>query len=127
MHNVKEVTVQRLSVGLVVSGPLARSMSRTPPYRHFVDQLKLWLHRSGTWLDPNNLTPSVQLTVGYTQAKLFLCSPGIALEKYKFLSLYFFPRLRHMHGRPVFLIQLLAGGMRKNPRSGMMKRDGRGA
>ena len=38
MPNVKEVTIQRLSVRFVVSGPLARSTSRTVPYRHFVDQ-----------------------------------------------------------------------------------------
>jgi len=38
LHNVKEVVVQRHSVRFVVSGPLTRSMSRTVPYRHLVDQ-----------------------------------------------------------------------------------------
>jgi len=38
LHSVKEATLQRLTVHFVVSGPLLRSMYRTVPYRHFVDQ-----------------------------------------------------------------------------------------
>lgn len=60
-------------------------------------------HRSGTQKELKNLTSSGRLTAGYTQAKLFLCSPGISLEKYCLslsLPLCFSPRRRHMHGRP---------------------------
>ena len=128
LQNVKEAVAQRMSIRFVVSVPLARStcMSRTVCLTGILQTSKqpgLLLHRSETWLDPNNLTPSGQLTVGYTQAKLFLCSPGIALEKYMFLSLCFFPRLRQTPGRPFFMILLLAEEIQENPRSRMMKRE----
>lgn len=38
LYNAKETILQRLSVRFVVWGPLARIMSLTVPYRHFVDQ-----------------------------------------------------------------------------------------
>jgi hypothetical protein len=69
---------------------------------------------------------SVRLTAGYTLAKLFLYSPGIALEKYTSLSLCFCPRRRHMHGRPDAATLLEEEGVtveiRENPSREIMKR-----